>query len=107
MDEATRSVATSEMTHWERRSKELYAAIKRELGGRLDDSKALLAEGASGEVYMGKVIAISESFIAQEIFCNSIFVHLRQDIERLGPIMIGQHLTVRYNAYSVELIDSR
>lgn len=92
-------------TRWDLRSRELRAATERELGEYLRGTKVLLYEGAWGEAYMGEVIGLSESFVVQEIFCNSVFAHLRSDIEQYGPVALGQYLRVRYNGYFVELID--
>lgn len=92
-------------TAWDRRTEKLKAEIEKELGDRLDRSKTLLCEGEEGEVFMGKVLVLSENFVVQEIFGNAIFVHLRKDIDRLGPFEEGQYLRVHYGAYSVELIE--
>lgn len=91
---------TDAQTEWDRRTEKLKAEIEKELGDRLDRSKMLLCEGEEGEVFMGKVLVLSENFVVQEIFGNAIFVHLRKDIDRLASTEEGQYLTVHYGCYS-------
>src|SRR5690606_3931949 len=96
---------TEGQTHWDLCTQKLRAEIENELSSQLDRSKGLLFEGGAGELYMGKVLTVSENFVVQEVFCNTIFVHLRKEIDRLRPVEEGQYLKVHYGNYSVALIE--